>query len=197
MSSLIERDDSVLVVIDTQPGFFAYDEMSEQDAAEGARTVERIVWLAGMARLLGIPAVVTEEAPEREGPTDPRILAALPEGTSVVIKPTFGLAGCPEAAAAIAATGRRTAVLVGFETDVCVMQSAVGLAGLGYRAVVAVDATYTTGAAQYDRGLLRIGEAGVERNHCKGLVFEWLRVVDEAIEMFDAARALGPPPWRI
>jgi nicotinamidase-related amidase len=187
---LIERDDSVLVVVDAQPGFVSAE-------PEAAATVERIVWIAGMARLLGIPAVVTEEGPEREGPTEPRILAALPDGAPVVTKPTFGLAACPEAVAAIEVTGRRTAVLVGFETDVCVMQSAVGLAELGYRSVVLVDAVYTTGARQHERGLMRMADAGIERNHCKGIVFEWLRVVDEAIETFETAGSLGTPPWRI
>ena len=77
------------------------------------------------------------------------------------------------------------------------MQSAVGLAGLGYRSVVLADAAYTTSARDHERGLTRMADAGIERNHCKGIVFEWLRVVDEAIEMFEAARALGTPPWRI
>lgn len=188
--SLIECDDSVLVVVDSQPGFVAAE-------PQGAATIERIVWMAGMARLLGIPAVVVEEGPEREGPTEPRILAALAEGTPVIPKPTFGLAGCPEAVAAIGATGRRTAVLVGFETDVCVMQSAVGLKELGYRSVVLADAAYTTSVSDHERGLARIGEAGIERNHCKGLVFEWLRYVDEGIEVFTAAKALGTHPWRL
>jgi nicotinamidase-related amidase/catechol 2,3-dioxygenase-like lactoylglutathione lyase family enzyme len=187
---LVARDDSVLVVVDSQPGFVAA-------GPEAAATVERIVWMAGMARLLEIPAVVVEEAPEREGQTEPRILAALPEGTPVIPKPTFGLAGCPEAVAAVEATGRRTAVLVGFETDVCVMQSAVGLLELGYRAVVLADAAYTTSAREHERGLARMGGAGVERNHCKGLVFEWLRYVDEAIRVFGAAKELGTSPWRL
>ena len=196
MRGLVDGEDSVLVVVDTQPGFFAYSKMDAEDAAAAAGVVDRIVWMAGMARLLAIPAVVVEEAPEREGPTEPRVLAALPEGAPVVPKPTFGLAGCPEAVAAIEATGRRTAVLAGFETDVCVMQSAVGLAELGYRSIVLVDAAYTTGARQHERGLMRIADAGVERNHCKGIVFEWLRVVDEAIEVFESARELGTPPWQ-
>jgi nicotinamidase-related amidase len=35
--------------------------------------------------------------------------------------------------AAIRATGRHTAVLAGYETDVCVTHSAVGLSEAGYR----------------------------------------------------------------
>jgi hypothetical protein len=39
--------------------------------------------------------------------------------------------------------------------------------------------------------------AGVERNHCKGLAFEWLHTADRAIESFPEAAALGTPPWRL
>ena len=172
-AGLVERDDSVLVIVDTQPGFFADEGMDAQDTARAAATVERIAWMAGMAALLGIPAVVVEERPEREGPTAPEILARVPPGTPVVPKPTFGLAGCPEAVEAIRATGRGTAVLVGFETDVCVAQSAIGLAGLGFRAIVLEDAAYTTGE---QRARARAGTAGRGGDRAQPLQGHRLRV---------------------
>ena len=89
--------------------------------------------LAGVAAALGVPAVITEEDPGRNGATDARILEALGADTPVFTKPVFGLAGCPDILAAVRATGRSTAVLAGFETDVCVAQSAVGLVDLGFR----------------------------------------------------------------
>jgi nicotinamidase-related amidase len=194
---LVRRADSLLVVVDAQPGFFAYDALSEADAKRAAAAVTRITWMAGLAALLDIPAVVVEEGPERNGHTDPRILERVPAGTPTLEKPTFGLTGCEEAVAAIRATGRGTIVLVGFETDVCVAQSAIGLVELGFRAVVAEDATYTNSAREHERGLARMAGAGVERNHCKGLTFEWLHTVDRALETFPEAAALGTPPWRL
>ncbi len=121
---LVRRADSLLVVVDAQPGFFAYDALSEGGAKRAAAAVTRITWMAGLASLLDIPAVVVEEGPERNGHTDPRILERVPAGTPTVQKPTFGLTACEEAVTAIHATGRRTIVLVGFETDVCVAQGA-------------------------------------------------------------------------
>jgi nicotinamidase-related amidase len=194
---LVRRADSLLVVVDAQPGFFAYDGLSEDDARRAAAAVTRITWMAGLAALLDIPAVVVEEGPERNGHTDPRILERLPAGTPTFEKPTFGLTGCDEAVAAIRASGRGTIVLVGFETDVCVAQSAIGLVELGFRAVVPEDATYTNSAREHERGIARMTGAGVERNHCKGLTFEWLHTVDRAIETFPEAAALGTPPWRL
>ena len=87
-------------------------------------------------------------------------------------------------------------MLVGFETDVCVAQSAVGLHDLGLRAVLVEDATYSTGD-QHRRGLARITHAGVEYSHCKGLVFEWLHTVEYATETFSVAvERFGPFPLR-
>jgi nicotinamidase-related amidase len=194
---LVRREDSVLVVVDAQPGFFSYDGLKEDDAKRAADAVTRIVWMAGLAALLDIPAVVVEEGPERNGHTEPRILERVPPRTPTVEKPTFGLTACEEAVAAIRATGRRTIVLVGFETDVCVAQSAIGLVELGFRAAVLEDATYTNSALEHERGIARMTGAGVERNHCKGLTFEWLHTVDRAIETLPEAAALGTPPWRL
>jgi nicotinamidase-related amidase len=194
---LVRRDDCVLVVVDAQPGFFAYDGLSEDDAMRAADAVTRIAWMAGLAALLDIPAVVVEEGPQRNGHTDPGILARVPAGTPVIEKPTFGVTACEEAVEALRATGRSTAVLVGFETDVCVAQSAVGLVDLGFRAVVPEDAAYTNSVLEHERGLIRMAGAGVERNHCKGLTFEWLHTVDHALETFPEATALGTPPWRL
>ena len=137
--ALLSRDDSVLIVIDLQPRFWGerLDADDQWCAREAAR---RAAWLAGTARALGIPAVITEEDPERNGPTDDAVLAAVRPGTAVLSKSVFGLADCPDIMAAIRSTGRGTAVLAGFETDVCVTHSAVGLGEAGYRVAVAEDA---------------------------------------------------------
>src|SRR5581483_1649945 len=113
-------------------------------------------------RRLGVPVVVTEEEPELHGATDERITAQLPTGASVFRKPTFGLAGTPEILAAIRGTGRRVAVIVGAETDICVAQSAIGLVEAGFECVVVDDATFSPGD-QHERGLARLADAGVAR----------------------------------
>jgi nicotinamidase-related amidase len=183
---LLEANDSVLVVVDVQPGFLA-------DAAEPA--VERMAWLVAIASRLDIPVVVTEEVPERHGPTDVRLVERLPAGTPVFTKPTFGLAGAPEILDAVRATGRRTVVLVGCETDVCVAQSAIGLQAAGLECVVVEDATFSPGE-MHERGLARLASGGVARNHAKGVTYEWLRTVEAAHTVLDDP-ALPPPPFRL
>lgn len=186
MVRLLDRDDSVLIVIDAQPGFLS---------AEAEAAVERMAWLVAVGARLGVPVVVTEEEPERNGATESRISARWPAGTPVLVKPTFGLAGTPEILETVRATMRGTAVVVGCETDVCVAQSAIGLLSAGFRCVVVDDATFSPGE-MHERGLARLASAGVARNHAKGVTYEWLRTVEDAHALLDDP-SLPSAPFRL
>ncbi|HJX46927.1 MAG TPA: isochorismatase family protein [Gaiellaceae bacterium] len=192
---LLEQSDSVLVVVDVQPGFLAREWFSEQDAAAASAALDRAVWLVALAARLEIPVVVTEEEPERNGSTDLRVTERLPAGTPVLRKPTFGLAGTPEILGAVRGTERGTIVVVGCETDVCVAQSAIGLRDQGFECVVVVDATFSPGE-MHARGLDRLAAAGIDRNHAKGVTYEWLRSVDDAHAVLGAP-GLPAPPFRL
>jgi nicotinamidase-related amidase len=186
---LVLRDDSVLVVVDTQPGFTDHPAMDAAARTTAAHTVERIAWLVRIAGLLEVPILVTEEAPEREGSTHARVKATLPADAPVVAKRTFALTGCPEAMAAIEAGGRRTVVLTGFETDVCVAQSAVTLADAGHRAIVPADAVYTSREDDHRHGIDRMRAGGVEIHSSKSVTFDWLEDVDTADAIIGRASA--------
>jgi nicotinamidase-related amidase len=187
---LIDRSDSVLVVIDAQPGFSGADAEAAAAAAE-SRAIA--AWLAGVAAALHVPIVVTEEDAARNGPTDPAIVERLPPGTPILAKSAFGLAGVPEILAAVEASGRRTALLVGAETDVCVAQSAIGLQEQGFRVVVVTDATFSPGS-MHELGLRRVRNAGVELNHAKGVYYEWIRTLAAARAFRTEHPDLAEPP---
>jgi nicotinamidase-related amidase len=192
---LLERDDTVLVVVDAQPGFLAREWFSDGDIAASRAALDRMVWLVAVAAHLGIPIVVTEEEPARNGATDTHIAACLPPEARVLDKPTFGLARTPEILAAVRAGDRGTAVVVGCETDVCVAQSAIGLREEGFSCVVVADATFSPGE-MHARGLDRLSEAGISRNHAKGVTYEWLASVHDAHRVLSDP-GLPPPPFRL
>jgi nicotinamidase-related amidase len=181
--ALLDRDDSVLVVVDAQPGFLG-------PGSESA--AERMAWLVAIAVRLDIPVIVTEEEPERNGATDTRVVHRLTAGTPVFTKPTFGLASTPEILAAVRTTKRGTAVVVGCETDVCVAQSAIGLLAAGFGCVVVDDATFSPGE-MHERGLGRVASEGVARNHAKGVTYEWLRTVEDAHAVLRDPSLPAPP----
>jgi nicotinamidase-related amidase len=185
---LLDVDDSILCVIDVQPGFA--DKIGETEGR--GPFVQRVVWVAALANALGVPIVLTEEEPAHNGPTLPEIVERLPDAAPRLAKPTFGLADVPEILAAVEATGRRTAVLVGMETDVCVAHSALGLLDRGFRVTVVRDAVLAPGDA-HDDGIERMRAAGVTLIGAKGLLYEWVRTVDAA-RTLQAAVAAVPVP---
>ncbi len=146
-----------------------------------------------VAAALGVPAVVTEEDAPRNGPTAARILAALPAGTPVFAKAVFGAADQPDILAALEAAGRRTAVLAGLETDVCVAHTGLGLLDRGWRVVVIDDATYAPGD-MHAAGLRRLTAAGAEIVHAKGVYYEWVRTLPAAREFERHHPELAEPP---
>lgn len=153
-----------------------------------------MTWLAKVARQLEVPAVLTEEDPPRNGATYAPIAEALADADALV-KPTFGLTGTPEIVDRIEASRRATAVLVGFETDVCVAQSAIGLKERGMRVVVVEDAVFSPGE-MHERGLARMVAEGVELNHCKGLAYEWTRTLERSRSVLRSPQ-VGEPPFRL
>lgn len=173
---LIDSADSLLIVIDAQPGFAG---TTDSTARESASSREVAAWLAGVAAALEVPIVVTEEDAAANGTTDPLIAARLPVGTPILPKAVFSLADEPAILSAVEATERRTAVLVGAETDVCVAQSAVGLSDRGFRVVVVADATFAPGE-MHGHGLAHMRDAGVEVRHAKGVYYDWVRTLATA-----------------
>jgi nicotinamidase-related amidase len=192
MARLLDSGDSVLAVIDAQPGFF--ETPSTQVDSDRQAVVARIAWLVGVATALGIPIVITEEDPDRNGPTAAEVLQGTSRETPAPFrKPAFGLAEVPEILGAIEVTSRRTVVLAGFETDVCVAQSALGLLDRGFRVAAVVDATDAPGV-MHRQGLRRMRDAGVILVHAKGVYYEWVRTL-AAARAFEAQHPdLANPP---
>jgi nicotinamidase-related amidase len=192
MGHLLEQSDSMLVVVDAQPGFYAPG--SDVDGLDVTAVVERIAWLTGVATGLGIPVIVTEEDPVRNGSTAAAVLKRLPrEAPAPFIKPVFGLAEVPEIMGAIEGTGRGTAVIAGFETDVCVTHSALGLLDRGLRVAAVVDATGSP-PTMHAHGLRRMAAAGVVLIHAKGVYYEWVRTLEAARAFQEAHPDLAQPP---
>lgn len=179
--SLLERTDSALLVIDAQDNFYAHHRIDVDRYRLGA-VVDRCAWLALAASLLEVPTVVTEEDPEYNGATDSRIKRNLAPGTPILPKKYFSAASNLEILAAIEATGRRSVVVVGLETDICVSHTAIELRDLGYTVAVAHDALFSPGEA-HEQGITRLQGEGVAVLSTKGVFYDWIRGVDELDEV--------------
>lgn len=175
-SSLIDADDSILIVIDIQPPF-----VEKENKAENNPLLQRMCWVIKVANWLSIPLVVTAEDIPHTGSICHAVAQLLPPGQKIFDKTTFGLAAQADILEAIQNVDRRTAVLIGYETDVCITHSAVGLLDLGYRVAVVADATGSPGEA-HQIGLNRIRDAGGIIVSAKSLYYEWIRTVAKSVE---------------
>jgi nicotinamidase-related amidase len=184
--------DCVLVVIDAQPGFYG-PSRADVDRELFASALARSAWVAGVARALDVPVVLTEEDAATNGPTHPSIRSAVPSDAPVLVKQVFGADANPDIDAAVRREDRSAVVLVGLETDVCVAHSAIGWQAAGLRPVVVHDAVYSAGAG-HANGLARLRGEGIELLSAKELYYEWLRDLP-SVRAFDAAHpGLASPP---
>ncbi len=184
---LLDSRDALLCVIDVQHGFLA-----RLPDARRTELTHRIRFIVEVAARLAVPTIVTVEDAPLNGPTDPAVLGVLPPDCREFDKRVFGLMGQPDLAGRVAATGRRTAVLVGLETDVCVLHSAVGLARAGWRSVIVSDACAAPGDA-HAAGLERARALGVETIHTKGLYYEWARSLAGLARLKAHPAVIAPP----
>jgi len=169
---LTEVNDSVLIIIDVQQEF-----LDKMDQEHWLPIVNRITWITEMAARFKVPLVVTAEDTNNYSKTVSRVAEKFPKGTKEYNKMSFGLTGSPDIMSAVQRTNRKTAVLAGLETDVCVCQSALGLLEKGYRVVALADAVASPGPC-HDYGIDRMKNAGVIISSVKGLFYEWLRTVN-------------------
>ena len=190
--SLLLRDASLLLVVDVQEGFYppARGDV-DREAFEGY--LDRVAWVAGVAAALGVPAVVTEEDPAKNGHTSPRVLARLPEQTDVLVKPVFGAGDNPEIVVAIECSAPTTVELCGMETDVCVAHSALTLAGRGFRVVGVRDALFSPGAA-HGHGVERLRASGIELLSAKEVFYDWTRTLADVRGFVREHPELAHPP---
>ena len=90
---------------------------------------------------------------------DERIVPYLPEGTYVYEKKTYSmLHGIRDRFGQLQ---RRSVVLYGIRTDVCVKQTALDLIEMGCEVRLLTDATSAATAIEYDTALDRMVQAGV------------------------------------
>jgi nicotinamidase-related amidase len=157
--SLLERGRAALVVVDVQEAFRAYD--SFEGVAQACAKL-----LQG-ARLMGLPALVSEQYPKGLGHTAPEVGL---EQERRIEKTVFSAAR----AEGFDIGERSQAVVCGIETHVCVSQTVHDLLGRGLEVHVPADAVGSRHALDYERGLERMERAGAIVTTVESALFELL-----------------------
>ena len=161
---LLSAERAVLLLIDFQQRLMPA-------IHDGDTVIARAVRLAEAASLLGVPVLATEQYPAGLGPTVTP-LAGYPK--SVLAKTSFSAAADPGFAALLPA-GTREVVIAGCEAHVCVLQTALDLAGSRHRVILAADAAGSRDPADRGFALERASRHGIEVVTSEMVLFEWLR----------------------
>jgi len=157
--ALLARDRTALVVVDVQEGFRPYP------VFEGV--AQSCAKLLAAARILGVPALVSEQYPKGLGHSAPELGI---EDEPRIEKTVFSAAR----AEGFDLGGREQAIVCGIEAHVCVSQTVHDLLGKGVEVHVPADAVGSRHEIDYQRGLERLERAGAVVGTVEASLFELL-----------------------
>lgn len=154
---MINAKDVVMLLIDHQSGLFnLVKDMSVSDLRN------RVIALAKVATLLKIPVITTASVPEGpNGPMIPEIQQFAPHAQYISRQGQINAWDVPEFVRAVEATHRRTIVMTGTLTSVCLAFPAICAAAAGYRVYAVVDASGNWSKMATDLTIARLAQAGV------------------------------------
>jgi len=163
--------DSALLLIDVQERFVP----AIPSVADGEPVGRCLKQLLSAAQLLAIPTVISEQYPKGLGTTLPYLSALAPQAPRLA-KLHFSCVEDAHLRAALEALHRRTFVLCGLETHVCVLHTAADLLAAGHEVVIAGDAVASRSPAHRDLGLASMRDLGALVLPVESIVMRWLRV---------------------
>ena len=122
---------------------------------------------------LGIPMMATEQYPQGLGTTLPEIKSLLPD-TPFVEKTRFS-AVLPETEDFIRRHNAQNIVLIGAETHICMLQTALDLRAQGLNVYIPAECAASRNSANKTNGLEQMRAAGVTVGNGESLLFALLR----------------------
>ncbi|WP_179953189.1 isochorismatase family protein [Desulfobotulus mexicanus] len=153
-----------LVVVDVQQRLLAAMDDTQN-------LVDRCSRLIRGAKLLHMPLCFFDQNPQGLGPVLPE-LRLLASDAPLFTKQHFGGHRHTEFRNWLAENHIMDILICGIEAHVCVAQTAMGLAGDGFRVHVAMDGVSSRKPADKEAGLLRMQAFGVFPACVEGLLFE-------------------------
>ena len=153
----IDPADAAMLLIDHQSGLF----QTVQDMPMPELRA-RAAALAKMATLAKIPVITTASVPQGpNGPLIPEIHENAPHAQYVARKGEINAWDNPDFVAAVKATGRKTLIIAGTITSVCMAFPSISAVADGYRVFAVIDASGTYSKMAQEITLARIVQAGV------------------------------------
>lgn len=127
------------------------------------------------ATALGLDVLATEQYPDGLGRTVPEIAELLPDGCAPIAKTGFSVFAEPEFRTALGAKPKKTLIVLGIETHVCLLQSVYDALNDGFEVIVAADAVTSRNGANRELALEAMRRSGAEVLPVESILFLLLR----------------------
>lgn len=164
---LLSKDDSLLLLIDVQ-------EKLAPAVLNSELFIARCEWLLKLAQRMSIPILVSEQYPQGLGSTLKQLQSYLNQ-VDCIDKVCFSCMGEPKYVERLKKLGKKQLILIGIETHVCVLQTALEMKKAGFQVFVVADAVSCRGEQNMKYGFKRMKQEGVHLITAEMVFFEWLR----------------------
>ncbi|HBJ74341.1 MAG TPA: hydrolase [Syntrophaceae bacterium] len=164
---MLSRTAAVLILIDVQGNL-------AQAMIDKEKTFSNSVKLIRGFRALNLPMMISEQIPEKLGPTIPQLAQELGE-VKPIAKESFSCWAEPAFRDHLESLTRRHVVLTGIECHVCVYQTALDLIANGYTVHLVADAVSSRTTENCEVGIQAIKSAGAQITSTEMVLFELLR----------------------
>jgi len=188
--ALLDPTDTVLLLLDHQSGLF--QNVKDISVAElRANTTA----LAKLAALTGIPVITTASVPEGpNGPLMPEIAEAAPHAVYVPRKGEVNAWDNALFVNTVRETGKKTLIIAGVWTSVCVMFPALDAKAAGFKVYAVMDASGDPSELASRTTLARFVQAGVVPTSANAVICEvhrtWNR--SDAAELAELYTMVSP-----
>lgn len=155
-NGMIDTDDAVILLIDHQSGLF--NTVRDVPVPDLRNYVTAI---AKVATLLNIPVITTASVPDGpNGPLIPEIHKYAPHAVYVPRTGQINTWDNPAFVKEVEKTGRKTLIIAGTLTSVCMAFPAVSAVQEGYKVYCVVDASGNWSKIANDTTIARVAQAG-------------------------------------
>jgi len=187
----IDRSKIGILLIDVQPFFLDFAFPEGVDGKESL--LVRFEHLLMLADWMNLPLIATFENPvSQNGELPERLEAVFPKKGGRFVKNYFDCTSEDEIREAVEEMPVKQIAVAGAETDVCIMQSVLGLLKMGYQVFLLEDCLFTS-ESHPGPALRRMYQAGAAPCTLKSMAYELVRCVDDIPWYPDATTSDSDP----
>jgi nicotinamidase-related amidase len=165
---ILDKEGTVFLIVDIQEKLAAVME-------EKGKVVKNNLHLIELAKMIGMPVMVTEQYPKGLGTTVREIREAL-QFYRPIEKMTFDCCGQPTFLDELKEHNKSNVVLTGMETHICVLQTCIGLLKGGINVHVVQDAICSRTRENWTAGNEFMRDAGAVLTSTETVLFQLLKV---------------------